>query len=190
VSPPDPHADASDDELMRRAAHDARDAFAALLARHGEALLRFCRKLTGEAAAGEEVAQETWLRLWAARGRYAPRGRFLPLLYATARNQCWNHLRGRRRRLRWLVPTPEAGALEHPATPGARDALLAREQDRLVLEAMARLPGTLREALLLRFDQGFAYADMARIVGRSESTLRSRVFHGLRRLHQELERSA
>jgi RNA polymerase sigma-70 factor (ECF subfamily) len=62
------------------------------------------------------------------------------------------------------------------------DRLIELERDRRVREAIFGLPVKLREAVLLRFDQGLGYAEIARILQRPEVTVRSRVFHALRRL--------
>ena len=48
------------------------------------------------------------------------------------------------------------------------------------------LPTQLREAVLLRYDHALDYAEIARVVGRPEATVRSRVFHALKRLRRTL----
>jgi RNA polymerase sigma-70 factor, ECF subfamily len=55
------------------------------------------------------------------------------------------------------------------------EVLLERERQRQVQQALLGLSVKLREALLLRFEQGLDYPDVARILGCSESTTRSRV---------------
>jgi RNA polymerase sigma-70 factor (ECF subfamily) len=51
---------------------------------------------------------------------------------------------------------------------------------------LAKLPGEQREAIVLRFSAELDYADIGRIAGRSEETIRSRVFLGLSRLRKLL----
>ena len=68
------------------------------------------------------------------------------------------------------------------------DAILLEERRRRVREALARLPSVIRDALLLRFGEELRYDEMRIVLGSGESTLRSRVHHGLRQLKRELEK--
>lgn len=183
-----PLAERSDDELMLLARAESKAALATLAERHVGRLTSFCAKQLGEVAAAEDVVQETWIRVWAHRKEYRPQGKFLVLLYTTARNLCRNHARGARRRERWLpslaAPADLDGVVDE--RPDHVEALIARELQGDVHRALGELPEPMREALLLRFGEGLAYEDVAAIVGASESTVRSRVFHGLKRLSAHL----
>lgn len=173
-----------DDDLMARAAADDQEAFRELVARHMRPLVGYCARMTGDLRTGEEAAQETWLALWAARARYRGDGKFRVLLYVTARNRCANV---RRARWRWRRlfddgPAPDVAALA-PASAGER---LEDEWGGELLAALGRLPEKLREAIVLRYGQDLEYAEIAAITGSREPTVRSRVFHGLRRLRELL----
>lgn len=185
-----PHDARSDDELMALARGGERGALAALAGRYMAQVTSFCAKLTRDPRASEELAQDTWLQVWAGRYAYEPRGKFAVFLYTIARNRCRNHVRARRRRGAWPPPLgapPDVGELASGA-PDHLDALLARERGRRVHEALFGLPEKLREAVVLRFAEGLSYEDMASVLGGSESTLRSRVHHALKSLRSELER--
>ena len=181
----------SDEELMVAAGAGSREAFAVLTERYILRVTRYCTKVTREPHAGEELAQETFLQIWAHRGSYRPDRAFAILLFTVACNRCRNHRRSWRRRLRWELEDSSAvdlDAVPHQAS-GQLDQLLERERRRGVHEAVARLPAKLQEVLLLRFDQGLDYPEIAAILGRSETTIRSRAFHGLRRLREQLRGS-
>jgi RNA polymerase sigma-70 factor, ECF subfamily len=173
-----------DDQLMELARAGDRRAFAALVERHGTRLAEFCIKMVGDRRTGEDVAQETWLAVWATRARYRGRDRLVAFLFAIARNRCRNALRARRRFTRVIVL--DDADRDHGG-PTSLDAMLDRERQRRVHAAAARLPAKLREALLLRFVAGLDYPQISDAVGRNESTVRSRVFHGLRKLRQLIE---
>lgn len=183
-----PLAERSDDELMLLVRAGMHAALAALATRHTGRLSRFCAKQLGDAGAAEDVTQETWIRLWASRTSYRPEGKLLVLLYTTARNLCRNQARGVQRREHWLPSTSSPVELERvlDERPDHVGALIAIECQRAVNQALGELPEPMREALLLRFGEGLAYEDIAAIVGASESTVRSRVFHGLKRLSGHL----
>jgi RNA polymerase sigma-70 factor (ECF subfamily) len=166
----------TDDDLMRLAAVGVGEAFEMLVKRHQGAVRGFCARMCGGSATGDDVAQEVFVELWRSRARYEPRGRFRPYLFLIARTRCLNAIRSRR---------DEADAGADLVQPGTElEAILERERARRVQHKLAQLPAKLREALLLRYAAGFDYEEMARLLERSPSTVRSRVFHGLLRLRQ------
>ena len=193
LHPARPTADAAleardDDALMALAAADHRRAFEVVAARHLALLAGFCAKFLGSRTVGEEVAQDVLVEAWTGRRRYRPNGRLRVLLLTMARTRCLNRLRDDRRRharAPSLVEAPEEARAE--ATPGGQlDGLLAQERGRQVRAALLTLPAQLREAVLLRYDHALDYAEIARIVGRPEATIRSRVFNALKRLRGAL----
>lgn len=176
----------SDDDLMTLARGGHREAFAIVVGRHASKLTQFCVKMTGDRRTGEDVAQESWLAVWAARERYRPANQFEAFLFTIARNRCRNALRSRGRLRHIVADAPDAEAPD-PGPITAVDAMLAHEQSRRVHDAALELPPKLREAVLLRFVAGLDYPGMSAAIGRNESTVRSRVFHGLRQLRTLLE---
>jgi RNA polymerase sigma-70 factor (ECF subfamily) len=184
----DPQLDArTDEELMLLAGASDTRAFELLVRRHLPRLSRYCAKSVGQVAEGEELAQEVLVRVWDARRDYRPRAPFTVFLFTIARNLCRNRARDAGRRLHWEssnMPEPTEGGASH------MDALLEREAQRHVRQAVLELPEKFREVLLLRFDQGLEYPEIARIVGRPEATVRSRVFHALKKVRGTLAGAA
>jgi RNA polymerase sigma-70 factor (ECF subfamily) len=176
--------DRADDDLMILARAGAADAFSSLAARHMARVVNYCARLTRDPRVAEELAQETWIALWTARQTYEPRGRFVVWMYTAARRRCLNHLRSRRaQRFEWSAHEVDEVMV---TTPDQVDALLQREGQRRVHAALASLPEPLREAVLMRFSEGLRYDEMSAILEAGESTIRSRVYHGLRRLRGAL----
>lgn len=183
VRPSDPAPQRTDEELMLLVRAGSREAMAALAGRHIGPLTSFCVKVTGNAAAGEDVVQEALLTLWARRSDWKPRGTVAALLYTIARNLCRNRARDGRRRGRWIVPEGAGVDVERlPMSAEEVDPVLLRERRRDALEALAELPDALRESVLLRFEHEMPYDVIAAVVGANESTVRSRVHHGLLKL--------
>jgi RNA polymerase sigma-70 factor (ECF subfamily) len=173
----------SDDDLMRLARAGLRPAFAVLVERHAKRVLACCTRFVDSAELGRELAQDTWVLVWQARDTYRADGGFVPWLVTVARNHCRNELR-RRMRGKRDDPSPQA-ELAHPLGP--LDDLLVEERRRAVRSALSELAVPLREALLLRFGEGLRYDEMSNVAGTGESTLRSRVHHGLKALRLKLE---
>lgn len=176
----------TDDELMDRVQRGDMQAFAALSRRHMTRLVRFCARLTGDAGAAEELSQETWLRIWRSRESYVGHGKFVPLLYTVARNQCRNHVRDRTRRGAVLTEAGDDLSEIAGVEPVAVSDLITRERQGRVQRAIQDLPEAMREAVILRFSEELSYEDMTPILETAETTIRSRVFHGLKRLRAAL----
>jgi RNA polymerase sigma-70 factor (ECF subfamily) len=182
-------AERSDEDLMGASAAGYRDAFEVLATRYLPRLTNYCAKLTRDPRAAEELAQDTLLALWQSRAGYRPDRAFRVLAFTVALNRCRNHSRSWRRRLRWLGAADDVARLDDVAggEPGHVDQALERERHRRVRDGLAQLPDAAREVLLLRFEQELSYAEIAQIVGKREVTVRSQVFHALRKLQLELD---
>jgi RNA polymerase sigma-70 factor, ECF subfamily len=174
----------SDDELMALAGAGLRSAFEVLVERHAERLVSLCSRFVNDAQRGRELAQDSWVLVWQGRERYRGEGGFLPWLITIARNHCRNELRRRR-----VVSAHEREPLPDQLgqSTGQLDTLLVEERRRRVRAALEQLSWPLREALLLRYAEDLRYDEMTGVVGTGESTLRSRVHHGLKALKQKLE---
>ena len=158
------------------------DAFEALVARHGQRLLGYCKKMVGDF--GEEISQETWLALWKAAPNLAEKGPFRPLLYTSARRRCLNQLRGVRAKETRPIDVEERDPISSPQLR----ILLDAQSDRIVADALAKLSPEKREAIALRFVDDLSYEEMAEIVGENVSTLRSRVHFALKDLRPIIAR--
>ena len=175
-----------DEQLMALAAGGAKSAFAVLVGRHVPRVTKFCAKFVGQLSIAEELAQEIFLEVWLRRERYRSQGKFVVFLFTLARHRCLNRLRDDSRRRRRDLDVGIDGLGPDVCAPDQLDTLLERERQRRVQVALLGLSTKLREAVLLRFDQGLDYPDVARILGCSESTIRSRVRLAMLRLRQEL----
>jgi RNA polymerase sigma-70 factor, ECF subfamily len=174
----------SDDELMLLAQGGAREAFAVLVERYALRLVQLCARFVNDAELGVELAQETWVGIWEQRARYRAEGRFVVWLISAARNRCRNRLRQQGVARRHVQ---SALALQ-PDAVDEIDRLLLEERRRQVRDALSRMPARMREALLLRYAEELRYDEMSEVLRASESTLRSRVHHGLRLLRELLEK--
>ena len=177
----------SDDELMALAQAGLREAFAVLVERHAERLVHACSAFVHDSGAGVELAQETWVTIWAQRSHYRAEGRFVVWLITAARNRCRNHVR--RHGVVRRHAEQAATEIVEPPSPDQIDRLLLEERRRRVLDALSRLPARMREAVILRYSEELRYDEMAEVLRTGESTLRSRVHHGLRMLRSILEKS-
>lgn len=154
---------------------------ATLLAQAGW-LRRFARALVGDAAAAEDLAQETMLS--ALRRPAAGGGR--AWLATVARNLAVDRFRGNARRAR----REEAAQAQDPLNGrvASPEELIGDAQiHRHVAEAIARLAEPFRQTVVLRFYEGLSAAEIARRLGEPEGTIRWRVKQGLERVRAALD---
>jgi RNA polymerase sigma-70 factor (ECF subfamily) len=173
----------SDAELMSRVREGDREAFSDLVERHKDAVVGYVARLTTDRDRAEDLAQETFLRLFRAAGEYTEQGYLRAFLFRIATNLVRSEER-RAQRLRLLMPFLPR---EEHAEPAAPSGLLRRELHREVTAAVARLPLRYRVPLVLHEIEGWSYVDIAREIGCREGTVKSRVHRGRQQLKKGLE---
>ena len=178
--------ESEDIELMAAVREGDQQAFAALVYRYRARLRRFYLSLGEEADSAEDLAQETLLRLWVARERYEPHGRFSTYLFQIARNCRLNALRSRKRHpagdpVGETVPEPRSS----PAWPW--NPVFNAYRMREVRRAIASLPEPQREVFVLCHLQGFTNAETATMLGVPIGTVKSRMSAAVHRLRVALE---
>ena len=160
-------AEVPDEMLMGQVAKNDVAAFDALLRRHQAVVYRFTLRLTADIGRAEDLTQETFLRLWRARGSYRPTAAFRTWLLTIARRLALDEAKRRR------VPTERL--TEGKASDDVPQSVTARALDRALEDAIVCLPPNLREVVLLRDIEGLGYGEIAQIVGCPVGTVKSRL---------------
>lgn len=174
-------------ELVNRWLAGDEAAFESLVHRHHASLFRFLRRMLGDASEAEDVLQETFLNVHRHGRRFRGEARFSTFLFRAAANGALNRRRGLGRRAAWLerLRLRQAAGQALPSTPrdperAAQDA----QTERLVQDALLRIPARLRLPLLLYDVEGLAYREIAAATHLREGTVKSRI-HRARRLLRE-----
>jgi RNA polymerase sigma-70 factor (ECF subfamily) len=129
---------------------------------HWHDMFRFALAWTNDWAAAEDLAQESYLRLWNGRTRIDWERPLLAWLLVTTRRLATDRFRALRRR---VLRVPKASAPD--------EAVWDRWLD--VRAAMAGLSPLKRSALVLTAIEGVSYADAAEMIGTSAGALRAAV---------------
>lgn len=184
-----------DIKLMLRVRDGDQNAFRALFDKYKNQVINYCYRYCGHPAVAEELAQETFLRVYKASPRYRPKARFSTWLFKIATNVCLNEIR--RPVYRERIESMDQASREDRGAPremavepeqSMPDALLEAHQDQvLIRRAMGRLPQAQRAALLLRATEGFSYQEIGRQLDRSENHVKTLIHRGRQRLKQILE---
>lgn len=159
---------------------DVRRAYAA----YGPEVYRLAHRALGDAGAAQDAVQETFLRAWRAGDRFDPtRGSLRTWLFAIARNVVTDAARARAVRPVTTGLPPQAD-LPGAAVVDEWEALVRRV---LVEAALDRIGVEHRQALQQTYLADRPCAEVAAELGIPESTLRSRVFYGLKALRIAME---
>ncbi len=173
---------------MARLAYRDMKAFETLYDRYGTLVYSTGLRVTGDAHLAEDVAQETFLRLWRAPERYVPeRGRFGTWLLSATRNRAVDQVRTRGRRRKREV-TMEGPQKEPAATGMADPALVAQLSDvrRSVRTALQTLPPEQRQAIELAYDDGYTQQEIASLLDQPLGTVKTRIRLGMQKLRPAL----
>ncbi len=155
-------------------------------AAHGAELYRFALRSLGDEGGAEDAVQEVFLRAWRARDRFDPQVASLRVwLFAITRNVVIDQARSGAVRP-WERHLVDLTAVENvgPVSPDPSERLL---KGWIVEEALRRLGENHRQALVETYLADRPYDEVAAELGIPVSTLRSRVFYGLKALRVVLE---
>lgn len=177
-----PAAAAEQEDLDRRllaavaAAPGAAPPLAELFERHAARVVRLARRLTGDAALADEVAQETFLEVRRCAGSYRGQGSARAWICQIATHLARRSLERERRRREVHASAPSP----RPApTPPAADA-------ELLEQGLAALPLEQRAALQLAVVEEMRAEEIALVLGCPLGTVWSRVYHAKRNLAARL----
>jgi RNA polymerase sigma factor (sigma-70 family) len=180
------HSGMSDERLFIRYSRGDTEAFRVLMERYANRLVRFCRGYLADQEEAEDVVQDTFLRAIRSAGTYRTTARFSTWIHTIARNLCLDRLKVARRRGELmeahgveLAPAAVTGE-EEPEFPTGG---LEPEQ---VREALERLSPAERETIRLTYYADWSTHRIARLQACSETTVRVRRHHAIRKLRSML----
>jgi len=189
VPAPDEAAGVDEAGLARRAARGETLAFEELARRFWDRIARFAAVASGgEAELAEEIAQETLVRLHGALPRFRGDSSLGTFVYRICRNAAADAIRRRRRERRHLarLPRDQEGELASPEAGPEAQALRADAAAALG-RALGSLEPAERALVYLRESEGLGVAELARVFGLPEGTVKSRLSRARARLRKRLE---
>jgi len=189
-----PDASGLDAADMQRLAggHDA--ALNDLMARHARPVFQFLCRMLGNEDDADDLAQETFVRVYQHRAKFKPGARFTTWLYTIAANLARNHHR-------WLTRHPNVsinaqsgttgeriGTLLPAADPAPDGAAVAAERAAAVRAAVESLPPDLREAIILCEWEDLSAAEAAAILNTTPKAVDNRLYRARNLLRDRLKR--
>lgn len=174
-------ASQTDADLLKRIADGDRAASQALVDQHLGRILNYAYRMLGDAAEAEDVAQETFLRLWRSLDTWRADAPLIHWLQRVAYNLCIDRLR--RRRPVSLENAPEP--LDPADSPAG--SLHRLELAEAVAQAIGRLPERQRAAVVFVHQEGLSNIETAELMGISVEAVESLLARARRSLRIMLE---
>ncbi len=166
---------------MARVAGGDERAFQLLSRRHLPAMLGLARRILGNAAEAEDVAQEAFMRVWTHAPRWQPLAQFRTWLTRVVINLCLD----RKRRAPW-VGLETAGDIADPER-GAGEKAEDDERERMLAAAIEKLPVRQRSAIVLTYGDGRSNAQVAEILDTSVSAVETLLVRAKQNLRRALQ---
>lgn len=170
-------AEADDHALMERIRAGDGCAFRVLVEKYQRPLLNFFARM-GASNHDDDLAQETFVRLWKYRMKYQPTAKFTTFLYTLARHAWLDHVR-------WQGRFADFSARYAEETPSCTDGgMRALRKGMDIQAALDALPVRQREVLVLAVHQGQTYEEISHELSIPVGTVKSRVFNALSALKE------
>jgi RNA polymerase sigma-70 factor (ECF subfamily) len=184
-------ANPTDRELVEQAKAGDAQAFGTLVRRYQKRIFRLAFHMVRSGAEAEDVTQDTFVRAYAAIGRFDGRCEPFTWLYRIAVNLSLNSIRARKPiRDSALPDDPRVEALlvelrpSHGVDPASASA--DRQLAAALCDGVDALSETLRTTLILVCIDGMAHEDASKILGCPEGTVAWRVHEARRKLREYL----
>lgn len=189
MTEPGDELDLQDMERLR-GGHDA--ALNDLMERHAPRLFHYLLRQLRDESEAQDVAQESFVRVFQHRRKFNPRHRFSTWLYTIATNLV-------RDRQRWRTRHPQVSLEAENETTGAdlkdslpsggagpEDSLVARERADAVRAAIAELPADLRTVVLLFEYEGQSYQEISEVLNCTPKAVEMRLYRARQQLRGTL----
>jgi len=172
----------TDEELVARYVDGTKFAFQEIVHRYQDRLLNLIYRIIGDRDKAEDLAQETFVRVYRHIGRFDDSRKFSTWIYTIAGNLAKNELRNRTRNpvvLYQMLRTKrkaDLAQLEFGDETYAPDDLFAERRLREQVQvAVTRVPENHRVVFVLRELEGKSYEEIAEITGITLGTVKSRL---------------
>ncbi|HRE17606.1 MAG TPA: sigma-70 family RNA polymerase sigma factor [Rhodocyclaceae bacterium] len=178
----------SDERLMLAYRDGDAEAFERLYQRYRSKLFRHLAHQCGDARLAEELFQDIWLKVIAARSTYEPLAGFATWLFRIAHHRLLDHYRRHARDA--LASYVDDDVLDALPAPPDTDPAHTAERSAIALRisnALAALPAAQRETFLMAEAGGMTLEEIARATATGRETIKSRMRYALGKLRLSLE---
>jgi RNA polymerase sigma-70 factor (ECF subfamily) len=171
------------DTILERAIAGDVSAFEQIVVRHERRVLTLAWRLLGNSADAQDASQEVFLRAFRFLRRFDPRRPIEPWLVRITVNVCRDCAKRTRQQPGGIAESREPICANDP-----HDDLQAQEQKLRLQQALQQLPEKERAAVVLRDIEGLSTAEVAQVLGSSETTVRVQISNARLKMRKLLKR--
>jgi RNA polymerase sigma-70 factor (ECF subfamily) len=177
--------------LVTQALAGSQSAFEQIVRRYQRPIISLIARMTGDRARAEDLAQETFVKAFRRLAAFDTTRRLSSWLFRIARNTAIDALR-RSHPQAASIHTASAASGDAPdvlTIPPAPDPVEQEALGRALQAALAGLRPDYRAAIVLRYEEGLSFDDIANVLGVAEATARSHVHRARKELARLLTAS-
>lgn len=175
-----------ENEIIRSVLRGNVNDFEKLVTAYEKNVYSLALRMVGDPEDAADMTQETFIKAYRSLSSFRGDSKFSSWLYRIASNVCLDFLRSRSRHPQVsLSSSDEDGrtAFELPdMSRNPEEQLMKKLSMEAVRRGLEQLPEQQRQILVLRELGGLSYAELARILGLEEGTVKSRIFRARKRL--------
>lgn len=172
----------SDYELIKKCLAGSQDAFAEIITRYKKLIYSVVYNMINDKEEVNDIAQEVFIRIYKALGRYNPEYKFSTWSVKIATNLCLDILRKKK-----LDSTPIEeieGVSSGTDTP--EDLFINKERSRRIRDAIAALPDKYRVPIILFHQNGLSYEEITRVLNEPMTIVKNRLYRARLMLRENL----
>jgi RNA polymerase sigma-70 factor, ECF subfamily len=181
-------ANDENDWLEKARAGDV-EAFGALVLAHQQFVYNLAWRALGDEQEAQDAAQEAFLRVWQALPNFRGQAQFRTWLYRIVTNVCYGRLPRLRRQFAALGEQ-EMGEMPDERHPEPSAEVEDLEQRAFLWRQIEALPESYRVLVLLRYQQGLPYEEIASVLSLPLGTVKTGLFRAHARLRAALSEFA
>jgi len=165
-------------EIVAKVLKGDRQEYALLVEKYKSSIYNLAYRMTGNLGDAEDLTQETFIRAYQYLWRYDTRKKLFSWLYTIAFNLIKNHYKKNKKR----NISEELSAHSLADNSPSPEAKLIEAQE--ISSCLLRLEYEIRALLIMKYQQGLSFEEIAEITGKSLSAVKMRIYRGLKKLKE------
>jgi RNA polymerase sigma-70 factor, ECF subfamily len=183
-------AEKSDEELIALFQNENEEAFNILVGRFKDPLMNFVFRFLNNYDECDDIVQETFVRVYLHKKSYKPLAKFSTWIYTIAGNLAKSRFHQRKNILSFLKTDGSKDRYDIPDIGYNLDEITDSVLlERLIQDALMRIPPAYRQAVILRDMQELSYDEITKILNTGIGTVKSRINRGRKKLKKILGKS-
>ena len=177
----------SDLELVEKFQQGDEASFNEVVKRYQEKIYWVARRIVGEHESADDIAQEVFIKAYSALIDFRGESAVYTWLYRVAVNLSLNCIR--RRKIRKFFRIDDFFDLEADEDENPDTIFESIEHNKLLDEAIERLPEKQKKVFVLRYQEGLSYEEISQILKTSVGGLKANYFHAIKKIGEYINRA-